>query len=393
MVNKFCPKWVAPNTITTIGLFFVLLAFVSVLRKSPDLSGEATNEVFFFCAVCFWIYQTMDGMDGKQARRTGSGSPLGEVVDHGCDAFSACVYGTILCEAFSFDARTNRLLVALVTSCGRWNFALDTVTSTYDGLLPVNDVDAQEIQVMAQVLFLITSYIGCEGWRKLFMPAPIALVSTGRVPFGLFFMGSACVLSYISRLATVVRTIRKRREIKASLALINSKNDARTFAGSSIASNGRRKSLRISSQQSVLETKSNIDNNNNGFPPHWPSNRSLFMVYLTVCVVEICFFFTVLYADNFLAAHCCVSVMFTELMIRVMHIRVSDPNFRVFNWTHGILAYIASQVVKTTDVVGAGAVIAIASASFIHRFAHLVAQVTGCLGLHPNIFVIHKKKV
>jgi len=117
------------------------------------------------------------------------------------------------------------------------------------------------------------------------------------------------------------------------------------------------------------------------------------MVYLTVCVVEICFFFTVLYADNFLATHCCVSVMFTELMIRVMHIRVSDPNFRVFNWTHGILAYIASQVVKTTDVVGAGAVIAIASASFIHRFAHLVAQVTGCLGLHPNIFVIHKKKV
>ena len=38
--------------------------------------------------------------------------------------------------------------------------------------------------------------------------------------------------------------------------------------------------------------------------------------------------------------------MFTEVMVRVMQIRVSDPKFRVFNWTHAVVAYVASQVIK-----------------------------------------------
>ncbi len=31
----------------------------------------------------------MDAIDGKQARRTSSSSPLGELFDHGCDSVSA----------------------------------------------------------------------------------------------------------------------------------------------------------------------------------------------------------------------------------------------------------------------------------------------------------------
>jgi ethanolaminephosphotransferase len=32
------------------------------------------------------MYQTLDAIDGKQARRTGAASPLGQLFDHGCDA-------------------------------------------------------------------------------------------------------------------------------------------------------------------------------------------------------------------------------------------------------------------------------------------------------------------
>lgn len=39
-------------------------------------------------ALSLFVYQTLDALDGKQARRTGSASPLGEIFDHGCDAFS-----------------------------------------------------------------------------------------------------------------------------------------------------------------------------------------------------------------------------------------------------------------------------------------------------------------
>ena len=34
------------------------------------------------------LEQTLDAVDGKQARRTGSQSPLGELFDHGCDSLS-----------------------------------------------------------------------------------------------------------------------------------------------------------------------------------------------------------------------------------------------------------------------------------------------------------------
>lgn len=40
------------------------------------------------CAVGFFIYQSLDAIDGKQARRTNSNNPLGEFFDHGCDAIS-----------------------------------------------------------------------------------------------------------------------------------------------------------------------------------------------------------------------------------------------------------------------------------------------------------------
>lgn len=36
-----------------------------------------------FAAAMIFTYQTMDNLDGKQARRTGSSSALGEVFDHG----------------------------------------------------------------------------------------------------------------------------------------------------------------------------------------------------------------------------------------------------------------------------------------------------------------------
>lgn len=48
------------------------------------------------CAVSLFIYQSLDAIDGKQARRTGSNNPLGEFFDHGCDAVSNLLL--ILCS-------------------------------------------------------------------------------------------------------------------------------------------------------------------------------------------------------------------------------------------------------------------------------------------------------
>ena len=42
----------------------------------------------FSAGMGLFIYQTLDAIDGKQARRTGSSNALGELFDHGCDSMS-----------------------------------------------------------------------------------------------------------------------------------------------------------------------------------------------------------------------------------------------------------------------------------------------------------------
>lgn len=54
---------------------------VSVLPQAPLWA-------YLLCAVGLFIYQSLDAIDGKQARRTNSSSPLGELFDHGCDSLS-----------------------------------------------------------------------------------------------------------------------------------------------------------------------------------------------------------------------------------------------------------------------------------------------------------------
>ena len=44
--------------------------------------------MYFLTGLGSFIYQSLDAVDGKQARRTDSSTPLGELFDHGCDSVS-----------------------------------------------------------------------------------------------------------------------------------------------------------------------------------------------------------------------------------------------------------------------------------------------------------------
>lgn len=48
--------------------------------------------MIFFTALGLFLYQSLDAIDGKQARRTKSSSPLGELFDHGCDSVSTGLF-------------------------------------------------------------------------------------------------------------------------------------------------------------------------------------------------------------------------------------------------------------------------------------------------------------
>lgn len=89
----FFPTWVAPNVMTFAG-YMCLLSYYCLLAYF-DWNFSSGNDpdkviiplwVWFFAAILHSASHHLDGMDGKQARRTGSGSPLGELMDHGIDS-------------------------------------------------------------------------------------------------------------------------------------------------------------------------------------------------------------------------------------------------------------------------------------------------------------------
>ena len=90
-----------PNLITLMGFGFILINYFLAGYMIPDLSSEAPSWVYFVMAINVWLYSTFDNVDGKQARRTKSSSPLGELFDHGCDAIS-----TLVCISLSMRACT-----------------------------------------------------------------------------------------------------------------------------------------------------------------------------------------------------------------------------------------------------------------------------------------------
>ena len=82
-VVEFLPMWMAPNLVTLMGTIVTTVTTCVVLYFSPHLTEEAPRWAYVLCAIGMFTYQTLDAIDGKQARRTGSSSPLGQLFDHG----------------------------------------------------------------------------------------------------------------------------------------------------------------------------------------------------------------------------------------------------------------------------------------------------------------------
>ena len=73
-----------------------------------SLTQSLPQYSYLLVAIGILIFQTFDGVDGKQARRTGSSSPLGKLFDHGCDSlawgFANMSVVSCLCLGTSFQS-------------------------------------------------------------------------------------------------------------------------------------------------------------------------------------------------------------------------------------------------------------------------------------------------
>nr|ABK96285.1 unknown [Populus trichocarpa x Populus deltoides] len=162
-VNLF-PLWMPPNMITLMGfMFLVTSAFLGYIY-SPRLDTPPPRWVHFAHGLLLFLYQTFDAVDGKQARRTNSSSPLGELFDHGCDAL-ACAFESM---AFGSTAMCGRdtfwfwLISAVPFYCATWeNFFTNTL------ILPAINGPTEGLMLIYMAHFL-TAVVGAGWWAQQF---------------------------------------------------------------------------------------------------------------------------------------------------------------------------------------------------------------------------------
>ncbi|XP_017889715.1 cholinephosphotransferase 1 isoform X5 [Ceratina calcarata] len=161
LVSKV-PLWLAPNLITIVGLIVNIATTLILVYYSPDARTEAPRWACFLCALGLFIYQSLDAIDGKQARRTGTSTPLGELFDHGCDSISTVFIALSACIAVQLGYYPTWMFFQCFCAmtlfyCAHWQ--------TYvSGSLRFGKVDVTEAQFTIIMIHLISAVFGPRVW-------------------------------------------------------------------------------------------------------------------------------------------------------------------------------------------------------------------------------------
>lgn len=161
-VVTWCPMWIAPNMITLIGLIINLITVLILGSYSYSATEAAPSWAYAQAALGLFLYQTLDAIDGKQARRTGSSSPLGELFDHGCDSMTQVFVTLNICYSLSLGRIPNAVMIVSIISivmyyCAHW--------STYcTGFLRFAQFDVTEAQMSVITLLMATALFGNGTW-------------------------------------------------------------------------------------------------------------------------------------------------------------------------------------------------------------------------------------
>ncbi|KAJ9546154.1 hypothetical protein OSB04_025861 [Centaurea solstitialis] len=150
--------------ITLTGFMFLLISASLGYVYSPQLDSPPPRWVHFAHGLLLFLYQTFDAVDGKQARRTNSSSPLGELFDHGCDALACAL------EALAFGS---------TAMCGRYTFwfwvisAVPFYGATWEHyftntlILPAVNGPTEGLMLI-YVAHFFTAIVGAEWWAQDF---------------------------------------------------------------------------------------------------------------------------------------------------------------------------------------------------------------------------------
>ncbi|XP_041972971.1 cholinephosphotransferase 1 isoform X2 [Aricia agestis] len=171
LVSK-TPLWLAPNLITILGLIVNIVTTLILVWYSPDARQEPPRWACALCALGVFVYQSLDAIDGKQARRTGSQSPLGELFDHGCDSISTVFIALGACIAVKLGEYPTWMFFQCFCAmtlfyCAHWQ-------AYVTGTLRMGRIDVTEAQYAIILIHLVSATIGADFWATQ-LPINISL--------------------------------------------------------------------------------------------------------------------------------------------------------------------------------------------------------------------------
>jgi len=243
---QFVPRSIAPNVLTITGFMFTILQYVllaiydptfnaqtaerlthNIERRSPEpapggignrgLPGTAIPSfIWFICSFSQFMAHTLDGIDGKQARRIGLTGPLGELMDHGIDAWSCSfiamsIFSTIGVSSDPSDGITmvdmfvSLWLLQLVFYVAHWEKFVTGVLYlpwTYDLSM-----------IALCFLYIYVGIFGSSFWTK-------ELLTSSPLPFKFTILNllrtAFLITSVIAILQSVFKVIQAKRNGKAT---------------------------------------------------------------------------------------------------------------------------------------------------------------------------------
>ncbi|KAK3101546.1 hypothetical protein FSP39_004372 [Pinctada imbricata] len=186
LIEQVPTTW-APNSMTLVGLIINISTMSLLIAVSSDGKTEVPRFIYLLCAVGLFVYQSLDAIDGKQARRTKTNTPLGELFDHGCDSVSTAFVGVGVCTGILMGENLNWMMFEVFS--GMFLFYQAHWQAYVTGTLRFSQFDVTESQLLIISIFLINFLIGPSFWSY---QIPVFNISL-RIFMVLFSLGPAAL--------------------------------------------------------------------------------------------------------------------------------------------------------------------------------------------------------
>ncbi len=150
--------------VTLLGFFFVIANVALLELADPELVGPAQQWVYYSYAFGVWAYSTMDNIDGKQARRTGTSSGLGELFDHGIDSLNCTLASLLETSAMGLGATRLGAFTALVPTLPMFFSTWETY-HTHTLYLGYFNGPTEGL-ILASAIMIASGAFGPQIWRE-----------------------------------------------------------------------------------------------------------------------------------------------------------------------------------------------------------------------------------